>query len=312
MPVRRSSVTGMPKPTLTTSSSIAARASSTASTIVAMRDAWSSPNARRRTRWRTARSGPTTPARSLVPPRSTPMTQPVCVLAADMGAATIPTADGGRETRVQGLPQPPRLLPKRDGDDAMAELRAPAKEDNGAAPPAPPRERPATLPGPPPQRKPKRPRKRISPWRILRWVLAALVVWVVLSGVLFMVSAQIQRGDLKDEVGPQLERRPLSADRREHDPRARLRRPLRRPRRTRLRRPEPLGLDHAPADRRRRQRVALDPARHGRRHPRPRHEQDQRRLRARRPRARDPDRQGVPRGRDQPRRRGQLRELPRS
>ena len=98
----------------------------------------------------------------------------------------------------------PRLLPKRDGDDAMAELRAPAKEDNSAAPPAPPRERPATLPGPPPQRKPKRPRKRISPWRILRWVLAALVVWVVLSGVLFMVSAQIQRGDWKDEVGPQL------------------------------------------------------------------------------------------------------------
>jgi len=99
----------------------------------------------------------------------------------------------------------PRLLQKREGDDALAELRAPAKEqDHGAAPPAPPRERPATLPGPPPERKPKRPRKRISPWRILRWVLAALVVWVVLSGVLFMVSAQIQRGDLKDEVGPQL------------------------------------------------------------------------------------------------------------
>ena len=36
-PVRRSSVTGMPKPTLTISSLTAARASSTASTIVAIR-----------------------------------------------------------------------------------------------------------------------------------------------------------------------------------------------------------------------------------------------------------------------------------
>ena len=45
------------------------------STIVAISCAWSSPNAWRRTRWRTARSGPTTPARSFVPPRSTPMTQ---------------------------------------------------------------------------------------------------------------------------------------------------------------------------------------------------------------------------------------------
>ena len=58
--------------------------------------------------------------------------------------------------------------------------------------------------------------------------------------------------------------RPLPAHRREHDPRARLRRAHGGPRRARLRRPEPVGLDHAAADRRRRQRVALDPARHGR------------------------------------------------
>ena len=140
----------------------------------------------------------------------------------------------------------------------------------------------------------------------------ALVGWVVLSGVLFMVSAQIQRGDLADEVGPQLSDGPypltgantilvLGSDARTGD--------LAEPG---SRRPEPLGLDHAAADRRRRQRLALDPARHGRRHPRPRDEQDQRRLRVRRPGARDPDRQGVPRRRDQPRRRGQLRELPAS
>src|SRR5215212_7438840 len=103
----------------------------------------------------------------------------------------------------------PRLRPRHDQDDALAELRAPAGRPEGAgasdAPPAPPRgrARPATLPGPPPGRQPKR-RKRITPWRVARWVLGALVLWVVLSGVLFMISAQIQRGDLADKVGPEL------------------------------------------------------------------------------------------------------------
>ena len=85
-----------------------------------------------------------------------------------------------------------------------------------------------------------------------------------------MVSAQIQRGDLADQVGPQLSDGPypltgantilvLGSDARSGD--------LAEPG---TRRPEPLGLDHAAADRRRRQRHALDPARHGGRHPRPR------------------------------------------
>ncbi len=195
----------------------------------------------------------------------------------------------------------------------MAELRAPAKEqDNGAAPPAPPRERPATLPGPPPERKPKRPRKRISPWRILRWVLAALVVWVVLSGVLFMVSAQIQRGDLKDEVGPQLSDGPypltgantilvLGSDARSGD--------LAEPGSGGPSRSDSIMLLRIggganaslsiPRD------TVVDIPGHG-----------TNKINAayalRRPRARDPDRQAVPRRRDQPRRRGQLRELPRA
>ena len=63
-------------------------------------------DARRRTRWRTARSGPTTPARSLVPPRSTPMTQPLR-RPPTSGLPPYPTAHGRREARVQGLPQPP-------------------------------------------------------------------------------------------------------------------------------------------------------------------------------------------------------------
>jgi LCP family protein required for cell wall assembly len=54
---------------------------------------------------------------------------------------------------------------------------------------------------------PKR-RRRITPGRVLRWALLALLGWVLLSAVLFMVSAQIQRGDLADAVGPQLSKGP--------------------------------------------------------------------------------------------------------
>ncbi|MBA3406849.1 MAG: LCP family protein, partial [Solirubrobacterales bacterium] len=48
------------------------------------------------------------------------------------------------------------------------------------------------------------PRRRLSPGRVLKWLLIALVGWFALSGALFMISAQIQRGDLADEVGPEL------------------------------------------------------------------------------------------------------------
>src|SRR5215218_1329421 len=56
-----------------------------------------------------------------------------------------------------------------------------------------------------PRRRPGAPGRRISPGRVLKWVAIALVSWVALSAVLFMVSAQIQRGELADEVGEQLD-----------------------------------------------------------------------------------------------------------
>ena len=40
--------------------------------------------------------------------------------------------------------------------------------------------------------KPPRRRPRISGWRVLRWAIAALVAWVAISLVLFLISAQIQ------------------------------------------------------------------------------------------------------------------------
>jgi len=48
------------------------------------------------------------------------------------------------------------------------------------------------------------PRRRLSPGRVFKWLLIALVGWFALSGALFVISAQIQRGDLADEVGPEL------------------------------------------------------------------------------------------------------------
>jgi LCP family protein required for cell wall assembly len=99
----------------------------------------------------------------------------------------------------------PRLLRGRNDGDGLAELRAPD---------APPREPPGYdverrrgLPRLPSLRRgPRLPgRRRLSPGRVLKWLVIALVGWIVLSAVLFMVSAQIQRGDLAGKVGPQLD-----------------------------------------------------------------------------------------------------------
>ena len=37
-------------------------------------------------------------------------------------------------------------------------------------------------------------RRRITPWRVVRWVLGIIVAWLVLSLVLFLISAQIESG----------------------------------------------------------------------------------------------------------------------
>ncbi|MEA2178204.1 MAG: hypothetical protein QOG77_1501 [Solirubrobacteraceae bacterium] len=56
---------------------------------------------------------------------------------------------------------------------------------------------PGVAPGAPPRRRRRRPP---TPGRVVRWVLLALVGWVVLSGVLFLVSAQIEQGKVSDEA----------------------------------------------------------------------------------------------------------------
>ena len=108
----------------------------------------------------------------------------------------------------------PRLLSRREPEgDGLAELRAPD---------APDQERPdyevhktgrrgprlPTLPRRAP-RVPGAPRRRISAGRVVKWLAIGLFAWVAFSAVLFMISAQIQRGDLAGEVGDQLDPGPF-------------------------------------------------------------------------------------------------------
>jgi hypothetical protein len=48
---------------------------------------------------------------------------------------------------------------------------------------------------------PEREKRRITPGRVLKWIALAIVGWILLSVVLFLISAQIQDG-----VSPQAER----------------------------------------------------------------------------------------------------------
>src|SRR5829696_6294668 len=90
----------------------------------------------------------------------------------------------------------PRLLRRGPEQNALAELKAPD---------APP-EHDVRRGG---RRLPKLPRfgrpSRLTPGRVVKWLLIALAGWIALSAALFMISAQIQRGDLADKVGAQLD-----------------------------------------------------------------------------------------------------------
>jgi LCP family protein required for cell wall assembly len=56
------------------------------------------------------------------------------------------------------------------------------------------------LPGEQPRRRFPRP----TPGRVVRWLVLALVGWILLSVVLFLVSAQIEQGKVSDEADAQL------------------------------------------------------------------------------------------------------------
>src|SRR5690242_7710915 len=51
---------------------------------------------------------------------------------------------------------------------------------------------------------PKRPRRRISVWRVVRWLAAALAAWLLVSLILFLVSAQIESAKVSDAAKTEL------------------------------------------------------------------------------------------------------------
>ena len=91
----------------------------------------------------------------------------------------------------------PSFLRRRRSDDGglrdMQGERPPSGFEE--APPRPKRRR--IFPG-------RRRRRGISPFRVLRWLITALVAWLALSLVLFLVSAQIQSAQVSDAADAEL------------------------------------------------------------------------------------------------------------
>jgi LCP family protein required for cell wall assembly len=91
----------------------------------------------------------------------------------------------------------PRLLKPRDPDGLDA-LREPAPEEE-------PRE-PKRRPWPFRRRRPRRPgeRRRITPGRVIAYIAAALGAWLLISLILFLISAQIQSDKIDDAAQAKL------------------------------------------------------------------------------------------------------------
>jgi LCP family protein required for cell wall assembly len=78
----------------------------------------------------------------------------------------------------------PKFLSRRGGDDGgLRDMQNEAPRGFEDTPPEP---------GRAPKRRRRGPRPRISPWRVVRWLIVALVAWLAISLVLFLVSAQVQ------------------------------------------------------------------------------------------------------------------------
>jgi LCP family protein required for cell wall assembly len=78
----------------------------------------------------------------------------------------------------------PRFLSRRGDDGGLAEMQ---RGPDGY------------------EREPKRRRfKRITVWRVVRWLVALVVAWLLLSLILFLVSAQIERSKVSDAAKSEL------------------------------------------------------------------------------------------------------------
>ncbi|MDA0182721.1 LCP family protein [Solirubrobacter phytolaccae] len=99
----------------------------------------------------------------------------------------------------------PKLFRRGDDDGGGLGADSPREDaprgwDEGP-PEAPPRRR-RRLPFPRPRRRPGR--RRIGPWRVLRWVATGVFAWLAISLVLFLVSAQIQSSQVSSAADAEL------------------------------------------------------------------------------------------------------------
>src|SRR4051794_12650321 len=178
MPLRESNVQGMPKPTASIGLPTAVRISSTASATICTSSSSVRPMTGRLVRWITARSAPTAPARSFVPPRSTPITCPSATPPRYLLPAMADHDDQPQYTLYRSRPK---------------WLSFGRRERNSG-------ERPRGL-----EEEPRRRRRRpVTVWRVVRWLLALLAAWLLVSLILFLVSAQIESSKVSDAAQAQL------------------------------------------------------------------------------------------------------------
>ncbi|MDA0163328.1 LCP family protein [Solirubrobacter ginsenosidimutans] len=90
----------------------------------------------------------------------------------------------------------PRFLSRNRDDGGLREMQRDTPQGYEETPPQPGR-------APKPGRRHRR-RPRISPWRVLRWLIVALVAWLAISLVLFLVSAQVQSSKVSDAADNEL------------------------------------------------------------------------------------------------------------
>jgi len=93
----------------------------------------------------------------------------------------------------------PIFARRGDGDgDALSRLRGEARQQPRREPEDPGRHRDGGDPRLPGRRRRARLRTPVGGWRIVRWLVLAIVAWIALSAVVFLVSAQIQQGKVSD------------------------------------------------------------------------------------------------------------------
>jgi LCP family protein required for cell wall assembly len=86
----------------------------------------------------------------------------------------------------------PRFLRGRDSDGLESLRDRDGRRDGGGGPPR----RRRLLPF-----RTRRPGGRLTPGRVLKWLVTAVVLWLLLSLVLFLVSAQIESSKIPDSAG---------------------------------------------------------------------------------------------------------------